>query len=80
MHHADPLADRVAWACKAHRLPLVDDLAFIRPDHAADHAHQHALAGAVFAEQRVYFALLDFERHAVAGNDGAEPLADVVEA
>ena len=44
---------------------------------AAEHFHQRAFAGAVFADQRQHFAGAGFQLHAAQGLRGPEALADV---
>jgi len=51
----------------------------IRPDDAADHLREGALAGSVLAEQRQDLALAQRETHAVDGEDAWEVLGDAVD-
>ena len=78
VHHPDALPDRLARRPDADRSALVDDLALIRRQYAAQNVHQHALACPVLAEQCVDLVLFHFERNAAARDDVAEPLVDVV--
>ena len=46
----------------AARLAVDEDRAAVRPDHAGEHLHERALAGAVRSEEGVHLARLDDER------------------
>ena len=48
---------RVARAGEMRRRAIDEDFAVVRRDDAGQHVHQRRLAGAVFAEQRMNFAL-----------------------
>ena len=51
-----------------------EDRAPVRPDHAGEHLHERALAGAVRAEEGVHLARLDDERGRPQRDDGAVAL------
>ena len=66
-HHADAQALRMAGVLDGDLLALPDDLALVGLDHAVDDFHQRALAGAVFAQQRMDLIALDRQRNVVVG-------------
>src|SRR5262245_64520269 len=77
MHHADARADRVVRRPAGHVAPMHVHRAAVGRVHPAEHAHQRRFAGAVFADECVDLAALDFERRALIGPDRAEGLMDV---
>jgi hypothetical protein len=80
VHHADPRGDRL------RRRPPGDvaepagarvghlDRAGVGRVHAAQHAHERALAGAVLADERVHLAARRLERRVAVGDHRAERL------
>ena len=61
------------------RRPLKEDLAGIGPGLAGDHIHHRRLAGAVRADDRAQFALLDDQRKPVQRLEPVEADGDAVE-
>ena len=76
VNHADPGRDRVARGTEVDAFAVDADLAFLGLVHAGEHVHQRALARAVLAEQRMYFALVQVEIHMIVGKDAWEALDD----
>src|SRR5262245_38192412 len=65
MNECDAVQARVEWTCWRVSLAVQFHLSFIGTQRARDHVHQRALAGAVLADQCVYFARAQFEIHGV---------------
>src|SRR5215469_10818091 len=59
--------------------PVEDDPARIRLELAGQLSDQRGLAGAVWTDERMGFALADTERHVVGGDERAERLAQVID-
>ena len=78
MHHADSMAGRLERRAQLQRLALEHYPACVGPQNSAKNAHEHALAGAVLADQGEDFALANLDRRGGVRRDPAEPLADVL--
>ena len=69
VHHADAQCVRVVGVANLHNLPVLGDFALFRLIHAEEHAHQGRFARAVFAQQRVDFALSELQGDIVVGDN-----------
>ena len=79
MHHADAGRERIARTGELH-LAVVDEyVPCIRPIDAGENFSERALAGAVFAAERVARAGGDAERHVVERLHAGESLGDSLE-
>ena len=76
VHHADAVGDGSVRVIDGDWLAADGNLALVRLVQAVDDVHQGALAGAVLAQQRVDFALLQGEIHVVVRQDAGESLGD----
>ncbi len=76
--HADSQVDGIARRPDVRPPAMHMDFAGICPVQAGQDVHQGALAGAVFAQQRVDFAGPHFEIDVVAGDNAREALDDAV--
>ena len=74
--HPDAQLDGIGRGSNAHRLPIQQDLAFVRMVQAVQHLHQRALAGAVLAQQRMHLAGAHIEVDAFIGKHAGETLGD----
>ena len=63
MDHAHPGGNGVARRIEAHALTVDEDFALIRVIETGEDIHQRRLAGAIFAQQRVDFALFGRKAH-----------------
>ena len=63
MNERDARVHGITRGGKDERLAVQRDFARVRTQHAAENVHQRALSSAVFADQRVNFALLQREGH-----------------
>ena len=77
MNHADAQRVGVIGVVDFNRLAVDPDFPFFRLIQAEKDAHQRGLSGAVFTQQRVYFALAQLEGNVVIGNDTGEALGNV---
>ena len=75
-HHADAETAGMRRALHRHALAAPDDLAGVRPHDAVDDLDQRALAGAVFAEQRVNLVARHGQIDAVVGETPRKLLGD----
>jgi len=75
-HHADAERSGVRRALDRHGLAAPDDLAGVRTRHAVDDLDQRALAGAVFAEQRMNLGAADRQVDAIVGEAARILLGD----
>ena len=66
---------RIAWL---ERLAVEREAAGVRPVRAAEHLHQRAFAGAVFADERVDLAGGNLETHAIERHRRPEALGHPV--
>ena len=80
IHHHDTRATRVGGIARRERLTIELHLSGIRRVHAGENSHERALAGAVFADERVHFACGNLEFHTGERNRSAEALANSGEA
>ncbi len=74
MDHADAVPDGIAWALHRRRLALDQDLAGVRVNQAVKNVHQRALAGAVFADERMDLALTNCQIDVIVGDNTWEDL------
>ncbi len=74
MHHADAGVDRVGGRPAGDVAAVHFHAAGVRRVHAAQHAHERRLAGAVLADERVNLAARDLERRAAVGRTGPNDL------
>ena len=74
MDHADAQGDGVVRGADMHFLAVHADMPRVRPVDAGEHVHQRSLAGAVFAQQRQYLAIVHGQVDVLVGDDGAEGL------
>ena len=73
--HRDPASTRVQRVRRPEGRALEFDVARVRHIGPAENLHQRALAGAIFADQRVDFARPDLQRDILERTRGAEALA-----
>ena len=69
VHHADPMRDGDGGRSEVQLLPIHPDLAARRLLEAEEHFHKRRFTCAVFAHQRVNFALSQGKIHALVGCD-----------
>ena len=74
MDHADTQGDGVVRRAYMHFLAVHADMPRVRAVDAGKHVHQRGLAGAVFAQQRQYLAIVYRQVDVLVGDDGAEGL------
>ena len=65
MDKADAQRQRFTGVAGMHALAVEKDFALVRGDDAAQHLHQRGLAGAVFSNENMHFALAQVEIHLV---------------
>src|SRR5947207_2683112 len=68
------MLSRMRWQVR-HLGAIEEDAAAVGRHGAGDLANERGLAGAVRANERVYLAAHDLERHIVGSDDAAEALA-----
>ena len=74
IYHRHAAFAGVQWIARLKRLAVESETACVRSVRAAEHLHQRAFAGAVFADERVHLPGGDFETHAVQRDRRAEAL------
>ena len=77
VHHADAQCVRVVGVANLHNLPVLANFALFRLIHAEEHAHQGRFARAVFAQQRVDFALSELQGDIVVGDNPRKLLGNM---
>ena len=75
-HAAVAGVQRIAWL---ERLAVECELAGVRSVRAAEHLHQRAFAGTVFADERVDLPGVDLETHAVERDGRAKVLGHPID-
>jgi hypothetical protein len=63
VHHGDASAARVERARRFVRRAVEQELTRVGPDCAGEHVHERALAGSVFADERVHLTRLHRKAH-----------------
>ena len=79
VHHADTVGERLLRAIDGHGAAVDEDAPAVGPVEPVQDVHERRLAGAILSQQGVDLAGADVDRHAVVGDDVAEPLRDVDE-
>ena len=76
MDERDPSAKYLGGAARRQRPTAQLDRSLARRKHAPEDLHQRALAGAIFAHERMHFACAHREVDAAQHGDSAESLGD----
>ena len=78
MDHANPAGGGVMGGAKGDLMTFEVDGPLIRGEKTVEDAHQRRLAGAVFSQERVDFALIQVKVDTVIGDQPAKPFGNAL--
>ena len=78
VHHTDLIPVCVPWRTNDNRLPLDEDLPFIREIYAREHIHERGFAAPVFSENGKNLTFVHREIHIFISNDISEVFGDAL--